>query len=249
MCGISHLRCEALHCRIYAGCGSVQVSEMDEIKDPKNFIRKEAFMKSTLKCFTKTVLFILPLLLLQSVAANCGEQTSIGKHRFAPEISDFPGTFSTENLAAVHQVDPNPRKGRFVDNGNGTVTDRKTNLMWIKNGRRLEFVSAQTWWDAIQKSNDIKVGGHDNWRLPTLGEWTSLIDTRHQSPALVEPSPFENIVTHLPYWTMTEFVYGKDHTCSKECPLETYTVMLYYGNIGHQKKTDRAFILPVRSMD
>jgi hypothetical protein len=206
-------------------------------------------MNSTLKRFTKNVLFILPLVLLLSAAADCTGQTSGSKHRPASNMSDFQATLSVENPAAAHPVDPSPQKGRFVDNGDGTVTDRKTNLMWIKNGRRLEFISALTWWDAIQKSNGIKVGGHDNWRLPTLEEWSSLIDTRHQSPALVEPSPFKNIVTHMPYWTMTEFIYGKDHTCSKECPLETYTVMLYYGNIGHQKKTDRAFILPVRSID
>jgi hypothetical protein len=206
-------------------------------------------MNNALKYFTKNALFILPLVLLLSVGANADGQTPDGEHLSAAKASNFSETLSAGNPATDPQIDQRSETERFVDNGDGTITDRKTNLMWIKNGRRLEFTSALTWWDAIEKSHDLKVGGHDNWRLPSLAEWGSLIDIRYESPALVEPSPFENVVTHMPYWTMTEFTYGKEHTCSKECPLDTYTVMLYYGNIGHQKKTDRAFILPVRFID
>lgn len=206
-------------------------------------------MNSTQKRFMKNVLFILPTVILLTVAGNCIGRTHGGDRLPAVQTQSFSEALPTQNPAASGQFDPSPEKQRFVDNGDGTITDRKTNLMWIKNGRRMEFISAQTWWDAIQKSTDMKVGGYDNWRLPTLAEWISLIDTRREAPALVASSPFENIVTHMPYWTMTEFIYGKDHTCSKECPLETYTVILYHGNVGHQKKTARAFILPVRSID
>ncbi len=143
---------------------------------------------------------------------------------------------------------PFAKKDRFVDNGDGTLTDRATNLMWIKNGWRLDLVSAVTWWNAIKKSSNLKVGGYNDWRLPTIEEWSSLIDTANQNPALIEPNPFVNIISHMPYWSQTEFTYGKDHTCTQQCPFESYTVMLYSGKIGHQNKSDRAFIMPVRSI-
>lgn len=142
-----------------------------------------------------------------------------------------------------------PAKSRFVDNMDGTVTDTTTNLMWIKNGWRLDFFSAVTWDEANKKSEKFKLGGYGNWRLPTKEEWRSIIDSNKKNPALVEPNPFVNIIGHLPYWTQTEFTYSRELTKSKKGPLDTYTVMLYSGTINHQKKSQRAFILPVRSLN
>lgn len=143
---------------------------------------------------------------------------------------------------------PGPIDDRFVDHQDGTVTDTRTNLMWVKNGWRLDFLSAETWFDAVDKCREFRHGNYQNWRLPTIEEWRTLIDPRQQNPALVEPNPFVNVISHMPYWSRTEYTYSKDHTCSQKCPLETYTVMLYSGRILHQKKTERAFILPVRSV-
>jgi len=140
-------------------------------------------------------------------------------------------------------------KNRFVDNQDGTITDTKTKLMWVKNGWRIEFISAETWFDAIEKCSKFSHGNYSDWRLPTLEEWNGVIDKENQNPALVAPNPFENIISHMPYWTQTEFIYSQDYTCNKICPLETYTVLLYSGIIQHQKKSDRAFIMPVRSVE
>jgi hypothetical protein len=142
-----------------------------------------------------------------------------------------------------------PAEDRFVDHRDGTVTDRQTNLMWIKNGWRLDFFSAVTWWDARKKCNGFRHGKYTNWRLPTIEEWRTLIDVNYQSPALVEPNPFVNIISHMPYWSISEFTYDKNHTCEEECLFHSYTVMLYSGNILHQKKSEMAFILPVRNLE
>ena len=221
-------------------------------------------MISTFKGFVKNLFLLLSIALIlgDAVESAGGGQDTIytsflKNHKTAAkpfrsqninQRLENPETVVASNLAddQFHQ-----RQGeiRFVDNRDGTVTDRKTNLMWLKNGRRLDFVSAVTWWDAVKKSTEINIGGYDDWRLPSIEEWNSLIDTNRQYPALVEPNPFKNIVTHMPYWSMTEFVFGKDHTCSNRCPLDAYIVMLYSGRINHQKKSLRAFILPVRSID
>ena len=150
---------------------------------------------------------------------------------------------------AVQPLFSVPDKDRFVDNQDGTVTDIRTNLMWVKNGWRIDFLSAETWFDAMEKCKNFKHANFTDWRLPTIAEWQSLIDGKHQNPALVEPNPFVNIISHMPYWSTTEYTYGKDHTCNVKCPFETYTVMLYSGRILHQKKSDMAFILPVRSLE
>lgn len=142
-----------------------------------------------------------------------------------------------------------PIVARFVDNGDGTVTDRATRLMWVKNGWRSEFRSALTWREAIDRAGRLKLAGYQDWRLPTLEEWNSLLDPDRQFPALVEPNPFTNMISHMPYWSRTEYAYGGDFTCNTVCPVEAYSVMLYSGSIIHQSKQDRAFVMMVRSID
>lgn len=170
-----------------------------------------------------------------------------GIHRFT-ETADRQKTKGSPRTMAPEKPVP-PVKGRFVDNMDGTVTDNKTRLMWTKNGWRLDFFSAATWTEARKKCESFRLGGYRNWRLPTIEEWKSLIDPNNENPAIVEPNPFVNIVGHLPYWTQTEFSYGRNHTLKKKYYLETYTVLLYSGTINHQKTSERAFILPVRSLN
>ncbi len=178
-----------------------------------------------------------------------------GVHEFReakrPERTDeYPQKTAASGKDAVKKVVPGREKDRFLDNRDGTITDTLTSLMWIKNGWRLDFVSAAQWPDAMKKCGEFRHGGYDDWRLPTIKEWKTLLDTKKQCPALVEPNPFENMIVHMPYWSETEFVYGKEYTCSDTvCPIHAYTVLLYFGKVNHQNKKKRAFILPVRSIN
>jgi hypothetical protein len=175
-----------------------------------------------------------------------GAVSYFGVHRFEETME--PEKEAKDRESAVKRTTPlAAAKIRFVDNLDGTITDTHTKLMWIKNGWRLDFLSAATWVDAQKLCKNFNLGGYGDWRLPSIEEWKTLIDTNYENPALVEPNPFENIIGHMPYWTQTEYTYGHDYAPSKASPLESYTVMLYSGSINHQKKTERAFVLPVRS--
>jgi uncharacterized caspase-like protein len=63
---------------------------------------------------------------------------------------------------------------RFVDNGDGTVTDRRTGLMWQQAGSEdnLEIRDAR---DYIMGLNRSGLGGHRDWRMPTADELKTLI--------------------------------------------------------------------------
>jgi hypothetical protein len=63
---------------------------------------------------------------------------------------------------------------RFIDHGNGTVTDRKLGLMWAKNDNQTDI-----FWNQIQGwlANDFPDSIpqlYGNWRLPTVSEVQSL---------------------------------------------------------------------------
>jgi hypothetical protein len=137
---------------------------------------------------------------------------------------------------------------RFIDNLDGTITDLETRLMWTQNGWRMDFLSAATWEESVEKCRHFRLGGYDNWRLPTVEEWKRIIDPGKRNPAIVVPNPFVNLISHMPYWTQTQYTYGIDLTCARQCPVESYTVILFSGRINHQKKSELAFILPVRDL-
>ncbi|NIP99578.1 MAG: DUF1566 domain-containing protein [Nitrospinaceae bacterium] len=60
-------------------------------------------------------------------------------------------------------------KSKFIDNGDGTVTDSRNNLMWAKSDTWVELGKLVTWWQAqdyVQELNNRKFAGHSNWRIP-----------------------------------------------------------------------------------
>ena len=63
----------------------------------------------------------------------------------------------------------------FIDNGDGTVTDRATGLMWSQgdSGTGLTWVDALAW---VQRMNDENYLGYSDWRLPNAKELHTIVD-------------------------------------------------------------------------
>ena len=68
----------------------------------------------------------------------------------------------------------------FVDNGDGTITDTSTGLMWEKSTDKNTY----NWIQAIAYCDNLTLGGHSDWRLPTRNELQSLVNYRRYSPAI-----------------------------------------------------------------
>lgn len=79
----------------------------------------------------------------------------------------------------------------FVDNGDGTVTDRSTGLMWQKDGS----IDGMKWQDAkkyVNKLNTEKYAGLSDWRLPTIEELVSLMKPMKSEGRLYIDSVFSD---------------------------------------------------------
>ena len=87
-----------------------------------------------------------------------------------------------------------PSEGRFVDNGDGTVTDTCTRLMWQQdtadvNGDGLRNEGDQPpWCSALAYCEDLELAGHDDWRLPNITELQSIVDHGRFSPRSIRSS-------------------------------------------------------------
>lgn len=60
----------------------------------------------------------------------------------------------------------------FVDNGDGTISDLATGLMW----QASDDGKTRDWKDALAYAEGLKLAGHDDWRLPNAKELQSIVD-------------------------------------------------------------------------
>jgi hypothetical protein len=72
-----------------------------------------------------------------------------------------------------------PAAPPLVDNGDGTVTDPNSGLMWKKSDAWLDMHRFYTWMDHreyVDKFNKEKFAGYDNWRIPSKSEAATIFD-------------------------------------------------------------------------
>lgn len=80
----------------------------------------------------------------------------------------------------------------YLKNGNGTITDTNTTLMWQqKDGGEMTFEKAQAYVDTLT------LGGYTDWRLPSPIEAFSILNMQYTNPA-IDTSVFT--YTLAEYW-------------------------------------------------
>jgi Protein of unknown function (DUF1566) len=105
-------------------------------------------------------------------------------------------------------VPPDPR---FTDNGDGTITDNLTGLIWLKD-LDCHAITPASWSGAIVNVRLGLINGNcgltdgsrpGDWRLPNRNELESLLDFENFSPALPPGYPFINARISSFYWSST----------------------------------------------
>ena len=123
-------------------------------------------------------------------------------------------------------------ENRFVDNGDGTVTDTKQHLMWQKgdNGKEVAFG------EALEYCTTLRLGGYTGWRLPLPEELETAVVIELMMPRHTRDfyAPFDL------YWSLNPaillpFNYRPSHGGEV---LRAYPA----------KEGDRAFVRAVRSL-
>jgi hypothetical protein len=103
---------------------------------------------------------------------------------------------------------------RYFDNGDGTVTDTCTGLMWQASGASADVNldgipdSLFNFPQAVQVAESSEVGGYSDWRVPTAGEAETLLRFLAEKPYRFQAVPgflvpFNSQTTI--YWTSTRF--------------------------------------------
>ncbi len=126
----------------------------------------------------------------------------------------MPGGRDKMFFAICVRGNTNYGKNDFHDNGDGTITDRATCLIWSKtdSGKGMNWEAALAW---VQTKNAENYLGHNDWRLPNAKELQSIVDYT-RAPAVTHSAAISPLfqVTKLGdgefpfFWTSTTHVGG-----------------------------------------
>lgn len=107
----------------------------------------------------------------------------------------------------------------YVDNGDGTVTDVNTGLMWIQApGEKMAY------YDAVDSAESFSFAGYDDWRVPTIKELYSLMDFSGIDDAVTGTDPFIDADIFV-------FEYGDPSKGEREIDSQWVTSSIYTGSV------------------
>jgi hypothetical protein len=125
----------------------------------------------------------------------------------------------------------------FIDNGDGTVTDTTSGLMWQQATAYGPFRLYQ----AIPYCSNLELAGYTDWRLPALDELLSLVDRSRVNPAIN--------ITCFPDTVTTGYYLSS--TVDEGSPFidNVYYVSFYSGSVWTQIKTVDFHVRAVRGQE
>jgi len=145
--------------------------------------------------------------------------------------------------------DANLTTPRFTDNGNGTVTDNLTGLVWLQNANCFGQLDWSVAGDTVELlapgACGLAEGSGTGWRLPTRRELASLVDDRYVSPALTNTTgngqwtadtPFAGVQNNG-YWSSTATADGLSNA---------WMVNFDDGYMNYSDQTNIFYVWPVR---
>jgi murein DD-endopeptidase MepM/ murein hydrolase activator NlpD len=131
----------------------------------------------------------------------------------------------------------------YTDIGSDIVRDNVTGLEWVKDGNLMAthdpafdadgtsgdgMVTWQHALDYVAKLNDDNYLEHSDWRLPTIKELSTLVDSSIPSPSpTINTSYFPDTVAFCSYWSSTASAYGT---------VDAWGVSFGYGFVGISSK-------------
>ena len=144
---------------------------------------------------------------------------------------------STQNSTSINADFSLPPESpvNYADNNNGTITDNYTGLIWKKCPQGISgsdckagSPSLRAWSKARVECENLNFAGKSGWRMPTLKELQSIVDSGSFDPAINKKF---FIATDDPYWTLTS---------PAEYPASKFTVLFTDGSVYYRDSNNFA---------
>ena len=106
-------------------------------------------------------------------------------------------TISTLTLLFLTSLTIIALAANFKDNGDGTITDNSTGLMW----QQKEDGEKRIWNDSLSYCKSLSLVDKSGWRLPEINELKGLLDRTKSNP-VIDTNYFPE-AKPSPYWSVT----------------------------------------------
>jgi hypothetical protein len=125
--------------------------------------------------------------------------------------------------------------GRYLDNGDGTVTDQTTGFQWMRcsigqswDGKTcLGIAKEYNWGQANKVAKKFSFAGYVDWRLPTIDELKSILETNKTTA-----------INHKAFPTSSDsFVWSSSQYKNYNYSEYAWGVYFYLGYVSHINKT------------
>jgi len=147
------------------------------------------------------------------------------------QTTSYTGTFGED-----HDYQPADTQMSYTDNGDGTITDNRTGLMWLKDANNYNSGGTQTWEAALSGCEGFSYATYTDWRLPNAKELFSIVKFEGAAP-FIDTTYFLNTQSNY-YWTSTTYVPNTGYAM---------IVAFNYGIVSNGSKTTAYYVRPVRA--
>jgi len=190
------------------------------------------------KMFSPPAIILIVLLVMYG-RLNLGAQ---GVHSFRKALPDTGQITVFTSGDDASYIKPNPQMA-YIDNGDGTVTDKYTGLMWKKCSEPDTTTNCSgapntyTWASAIAQCRGLTYAGYSDWRLPNIKELFSLVKYEGSSGPYIDTTYFPSTVSNY-YWTSTTY-----------SPNTTYAMIVGFngGFVSNSAKSNYYYVRCVRA--
>ena len=121
--------------------------------------------------------------------------------------------------------------GTLVDNGDGTITDTTTGLMWQQGEG-----GVMAWENALTYCENLNLAGYSDWRLPNVNELHSLVDSSKYNP-VIDTTKFPDA---------SESFYRSSTTAAQDTECCAWVVSFSSGLLGYGYKSSSYYVRAVR---
>lgn len=186
----------------------------------------------------RIILLAYAVVLFAATAAHAFNLPDTGQTKCYRDVSPYD-EIPCEGTGQDGEYNINPMS--FTDNGNGTVTDNNTGLIWQQcsigqnndsscSGSAVSYNwyrASGTYHSSYNPSSEdvcgsLNFGGYSDWRLPAKKELMSIVDY-----AIPYPGPTINTT----YFPNTKSSYYWSSTTNAYYPSSAWSVYFYYGDV------------------
>lgn len=197
------------------------------------------------------VLILFTLLMMSFTACEKDETTELTENDdvniVLPDISGYPIVGTNQSIFYDNQNETSETifgeafygqnanypgtEPSYHNNGDGTITDLVTGLMWSKTADMdgdgdIDVNDKLTYNDALSNASAYDVGGYSDWRLPTIKELYSLILFNGVDPSGYEGTSTEDLVPFI-NTDYFDFAYGDTDAGERIIDAQYATTSMY----------------------